>query len=71
MSAYDPEEKYRQLHPKSHQIWMDTSKYLPGGVSAYGQYKKPFPLYFVKAKGQDYGTLTGSSTSTPTAVTVQ
>lgn len=51
MLVYNPEERYKQLHPRSYQIWLDTSKYLPGGVSAYGQYKKPFPLYFVRAKG--------------------
>ena len=32
-------------------MWLDSSKYLPGGTSAYGQYRKPFPLYFVRAKG--------------------
>ena len=51
MSTHDPDERYRQLHPTSHQIWLDSSKYLPGGTSAYGQYRKPFPLYFVRAKG--------------------
>jgi len=51
MSVYDPEERYRQLHPRSHQMWLDNSKYLPGGTSAEGQYRKPFPLYFVRAKG--------------------
>ena len=51
MSTYDPDERYRQLHPTSHRMWLDSSKYLPGGTSAYGQYRKPFPLYFVRAKG--------------------
>jgi glutamate-1-semialdehyde 2,1-aminomutase len=51
MSTYDPDERYRQLHPASHRMWLDSSKYLPGGTSAYGQYRKPFPLYFVGAKG--------------------
>ena len=51
MSTCDPDERYRRLHPTSHRMWLDSSKYLPGGTSAYGQYRKPFPLYFVKAKG--------------------
>ncbi|NHV60605.1 MAG: aspartate aminotransferase family protein [Candidatus Verstraetearchaeota archaeon] len=51
MSTVDPEERYKQLHPGSYLTWQEASKYLPGGVSAYGQFRKPFPLYFKKAKG--------------------
>ena len=51
MSVYDPENEYKRLHPKSHRMWLEASKYLPGGVSAYGQFRKPFPLYFAKAMG--------------------
>ena len=51
MSVYDPEDEYKRLHPKSYKMWLEASKYLQGGVSAYGQFRKPFPLYFTKAKG--------------------
>jgi glutamate-1-semialdehyde 2,1-aminomutase len=51
VSTIDPEERYKQLHPRSYLTWQEASKYLPGGVSAYGQFRKPFPLYFKKAKG--------------------
>lgn len=49
--ALSVEGRYKKLHPKSYQMWLENSKYLPGGTSAYGQYRKPFPLYFVRAKG--------------------
>lgn len=51
MAVNSHEKKYKQLHPKSYQMFLQNLKYLPGGTSAYGQYRKPFPLYFVRAKG--------------------
>jgi len=51
LSIHESEERYKELHPKSHQLWLKTTKHLPGGTSAYGQYRKPFPLYFKKARG--------------------
>ena len=46
----DIEERFRKLHPKSCRIWQENLNYLPGGVSAYAQFRKPFPIYFSKAR---------------------
>ena len=51
MSSSNSEERYKQLHPRSYRMWLENLKYLPGGTSAYGQYRKPFPLYFARAEG--------------------
>lgn len=45
------EERYKKLHQKSYRMWQENLNYLPGGTSAQGQCREPFPIYFSKAKG--------------------
>lgn len=45
------EERFEKLHQKSYQLWRKNLEYLPGGVSAQGQFRKPFPISFSKARG--------------------
>ena len=47
----DEVARYREMTPKSHALWQEAARYLPGGDSRHSIFWEPYPIFVESSAG--------------------